>query len=191
MSLISNILDHNTQFVAERKYEALPAQHQANKKLVVLTCMDARLVELLPRALNLQPGDAKIIKSAGAVVSHPFGSIMRSILVAVYSLGFREIAVIGHHDCGMAGLNCATILDKAIQRGVSPEVIQTLEAAGIDLQKWLQGFAHERDGVIGSVELIRKHPLLPKGFPIHGLLIDPHTGALELVTDGYAAQPAK
>ena len=29
----------------------------------------------------------KQIKNAGAVVSHPYGSTMRSILVAVYALG--------------------------------------------------------------------------------------------------------
>ena len=46
--------------------------------------MDTRLTELLPRSMNLRNGDAKIIKSAGAVVTHPFGGIMRSIIIAVY-----------------------------------------------------------------------------------------------------------
>jgi carbonic anhydrase len=191
MSLISDILAQNQRFVAERKYEELRIENTASKKLVVLTCMDARLVDLLPKAMNLRGGDAKVIKSAGAVVSHPFGSIMRSILVAIYSLGFQEIAVIGHYDCGMTGLNCATILEKAIQRGIPRDVIDTLNAAGIDLQKWLQGFEHVKDGVIGSVDLIRKHPLLPKQIPVHGMIIDPHTGKLELIADGYAMAAPK
>jgi carbonic anhydrase len=42
--------------------------------------MDARLIRLLPAALNIQQGDAKIIKTAGAIISSPFGGIMRSIL---------------------------------------------------------------------------------------------------------------
>lgn len=33
--------------------------------------------------------------------------------------------------------------------------------------------------------VIRNHPLLPARVPVHGLVIDPHTGALELVVDGY------
>lgn len=33
--------------------------------------------------------------------------------------------------------------------------------------------------------MIRNHPLLPAHTPVHGLVIDPHTGALELVVDGY------
>ncbi|HEY7114981.1 MAG TPA: carbonic anhydrase [Tepidisphaeraceae bacterium] len=187
MSLIAEILEYNREFVAERKYEEYQTDRWPNKKLAILTCMDTRLVELLPRAMNLRAGDVKIIKSAGAIVSHPFGAIMRSVLVAVYSLGVQEIAVIGHHDCGMAGLSCESILEKATERGIRPEVIETLQSAGINLQKWLKGFDHVRDGVAGSVDLIRKHPLLPKGVPVHGLLIDPGTGRLETVEDGYAA----
>jgi carbonic anhydrase len=188
MSLIHDILNFNQHFVAERKYEEFQTDRWPNKKLVVLTCMDTRLVELLPHAMNLRGGDAKIIKSAGAVVSHPFGSIMRSILVAVYSLGVQEIAVVGHHDCGMTGLSCGEILHKAADRGISPQIIDTLQSAGIDLQKWLRGFDKVEDGVINSVNLIRKHPLLPPDVPVHGLLIDPATGKLELLVDGYPAR---
>jgi carbonic anhydrase len=186
MSLISEIFDFNRQFVSERRYEEFQTDRWPNKKLCVLTCMDTRLVELLPKAMNLRGGDAKVIKSAGAIVSHPFGSIMRSILVAIYSLGVEEIAVVGHHDCGMTGLDCAAILQKAMQRGVPPTVIDTLRSAGIDLPKWLAGFEHVRDGVTASVQLIRQHPLVPKDVPVHGLLIDPQTGKLEPVVDGYS-----
>ncbi|SIC35439.1 Carbonic anhydrase [Mycobacteroides abscessus subsp. abscessus] len=70
--------------------------------MVILTCMDTRLLELLPKAINVANGDVKIIKNAGALVAHPFGSIMRSILVAVYQLQADEVFVIGHHDCGMS-----------------------------------------------------------------------------------------
>jgi carbonic anhydrase len=190
MSLIGEILAHNQEFVAQRKYEEFRTDRYPNKKLAVLTCMDTRLVELLPHAMNLRGGDAKIIKSAGAIVSHPFGSIMRSILVAVYSLGVQEIAVVGHHDCGMAGLDCSSILEKAVERGIRPEIIATLEAAGINLPKWLQGFERVQDGVVASVDLIRKHPLIPRDIPVHGLLIDPGTGRLEVVEEGYGRSDA-
>ncbi len=46
--------------------------------------MDTRLVELLHKALNLKNGDVKIVKNAGAIINNPFGSIMRSLLIAVY-----------------------------------------------------------------------------------------------------------
>ena len=86
--------------------------------------------------MNLRNGDAKVIKNAGAIVSHPFGSVMRSILVAVYELGAREVAVVGHYGCGMTGLSCANVLEKAKARGIPEETLLTLGRAGIDLQKW-------------------------------------------------------
>src|SRR5688500_10173094 len=189
MSLISEILDQNRTFVERREYEAFRTDRFPNKKLVVLTCMDTRLVELLPKAMSFANGDVKMIKNAGAIVSHPFGSVMRSILVAVYELGAEEVAVVGHHGCGMTGLCCSRVLDKAKARGVSEETIATLESAGIDLQRWLTGFDRVEDGVRQSVEAIKNHPLLPRDVCVHGLIISPDTGKLDLLVDGYARRP--
>jgi carbonic anhydrase len=186
MSILSDILSHNQQFVARREYEPFRTDAFPDKKLVVLTCMDTRLVELLPRAMNLRNGDAKVIKNAGAIVSHPFGSVMRSILVAVYELMAAEIAVVGHYGCGMTGLSSAAVLQKAIARGVSRDTLQMLERAGINLQQWLTGFDSPENGVRESVAMIRQHPLLPRDVPVHGLMICPDTGRLDLLSDGAA-----
>jgi len=35
------------------------------------------------------------------------------------------------------------------------------------------------------VELIKSHPLIPKDIVVHGLVIDPETGKLEVVVNGY------
>ena len=191
MSVLSEILGHNTQFVRNRQYEPFLAEPFPGKKLAVLACMDTRLIELLPRAMNLRSGSAKIIKNAGAIVSHPFGSVMRSILVAVYELNCAEVAVVGHYGCGMTGLSCDGVLRKAIQRGVPPGTLQTLEHAGIDLQSWLKGFDSPEDGVRRSVSVIRQHPLLPGDVPVHGLMICPNTGRLDLLIDGYSAGPTE
>ena len=131
--------------------------------------MDTRLIELLPRAMNLRNGDAKVIKNAGAIVSHPFGSVMRSILVAVYDLLAAEVAVVGHYGCGMTGLSSAHVLQKAAARGISQETLLTLQHAGIDLQRWLTGFDSPEDGVRQSVAVIRQHPLLPKDVPVYAV----------------------
>ncbi len=186
MSILSDILEYNVGFVERREYEPFRTDVFPDKRLVILTCMDTRLTELLPRAMNLKNGDAKIIKNAGAIVSHPFGSVMRSLLVAVYELTASEVAVVGHHECGMTGLSCARVLQKAIERGVSEQTLETLQSGGIDLQSWLTGFESPEEGVRQSVAIVRKHPLLPKGIPVHGLMMHPETGRLDLVTDGYA-----
>lgn len=185
MAMLHEILDFNRSFVENKQYEQYKTTKFPSKKLVVLSCMDTRLVELLPNAMNLKNGDVKIIKNGGAIVSHPFGSIMRSILVAVYSLHAEEICVVGHRDCGMQSLDSNTILEKAIDRGASQETIMTLEHAGIDLKAWLRGFDTVEDGVKSSVNMIKHHPLLPKDVAVHGLIIDPETGKLEKIVDGY------
>jgi len=185
--LLSNILEYNRSFVQEKQYEPFLTDSPPNKRLVVVTCMDSRLVELLPRAMNLHNGDVKLLKTAGAIITHPFGSIMRSILVAVYDLGAQEIAIVGHHGCGMTGLKGGRIIEKARQRGVSDETLKTLAHAGIDLQAWLVGFDHVEDGVRKSVDVVKNHPLLPREVAVHGLLIHPETGQLEVLIDGSAA----
>jgi carbonic anhydrase len=188
MSILSEIREHNARFVAQREYEPFLTDAFPDKKLVVLTCMDTRLVELLPRAMNLRNGDAKVIKNAGAVVSHPFGSVTRSLLIAVYELQAAEVAVVGHYGCGMTKLSCDRILQNAVARGISPQILETLKHSGIDLQNWLKGFNSPEEGVRQSVSIIRQHPLLPKDVAVHGLMIDPETGRLDLLIDGYAGE---
>ena len=185
MSTLREILEHNQAFVREKGYEEFRTDQFPNKRLVILTCMDTRLVELLPRAMGIRNGDVKMIKNAGAVVSHPFGSVMRSVLVAIYELGAAEIVEVGHHGCGMTGLSCASVLEKVKARGVAEEVLATLEHSGIDLQRWLIGFDRVEDGVKQSVAMIRNHPLLPGDVPVHGLIIHPETGKLDVLVDGY------
>jgi len=181
MSVVNQMLAFNQQFVEEKQYEPFISDKFPDKKVVILTCMDARLTELLPHALGLKNGDAKIIKNAGAVLSHPFGSVMRSILVALYALGAEEVIVIGHHDCGMSTIDPAKMISKMQDRGINEQVLHTLDASGVDLKQWLRGFTSVEENVSHSVGLIKNHPLLPPGTEVHGLVIDPGTGKLDQV----------
>ena len=73
---LEEILEFNKSFVENKEYEKYKATKKPEKKLVILSCMDTRLTELLPKAMNIKNGDAKIIKNAGATIMHPFGSIV-------------------------------------------------------------------------------------------------------------------
>lgn len=185
MSNISEILEYNKEFVDSKQYEQYLTGKFPDKKMVIFTCMDTRLVELLPKSMNLRNGDVKIIKNAGAIISQPFGSVVRSVLVALYELGASEVLVIGHHGCGMTGLDSQHIIDQARQRGVEDAVLDTLENSGIKLHNWLRGFDNVYDSVLNSVKILRNHPLLPNDVSVHGMIIHPETGALEWVADGY------
>ena len=80
--MIDQIIDYNKTFVAEKGCEKYITDKYPDKKLAVLSCMDTRLTELLPAALGLKNGDAKIIKNAGGLVISAFDSAMRSLIVA-------------------------------------------------------------------------------------------------------------
>lgn len=185
MNKLQEILDYNQSFVENKEYVKYKTSKEPKKKLVILSCMDTRLTELLPKALNLKNGDVKLIKNAGASIMHPFGSIIRSIVVAVYEFQADEVLVIGHHGCGMSNLNADKTLESAKERGISTDVISTLCNAGIDIKKWLHGFNSVEESVKESVTLIKNHPLIPKDIKVHGLIIDPETGKLEVAVNGY------
>jgi len=186
MRRVDSILEHNRAFVEGREYEKYWPTKPKGKRVVIVSCMDTRLTELLPKAFNIQSGDAKVIKNAGAIITAPFGNIMRSVIVALYELNGDEVIICGHHDCGMTGIDPKTVVSHMVERGISKEVINTLHHSGIDFDRWLTGFEDVKSSVEKSVDIVRKHPLLPPGTPVHGMIIDPSTGALDWVVDGYA-----
>lgn len=179
--MIEAVLDYNRKFVKERGYEPYMTSKYPDKKLAVLTCMDTRLTELLPAALGIRNGDAKIIKNAGGVINHPYGSVMRSLLVAILELGVEEIMVIGHTDCGVQGMDGRELVAKLEERNIPKDHIDIIRNSGIDLEEWLGGFDSVEQSVRESVESLKKHPLMPKDVVIRGFVMDSVTGELAVL----------
>ena len=178
MTNVEKIMAYNKKFVENKKYELFKSSKFPKKKIAILSCMDTRLAELLPAALNFKNGDIKLIKNAGAVITHPFGSVMRSLIVAIYELGVEEIFVIGHYDCGMQGLDTDKLIQKIIDRGIPKETIEQLRYCGIDYNSWLKGFEDATTSVLKTVDIIINHPLIPHDINVCGFMIDPETGEL-------------
>lgn len=176
--MIKDILAFNKNFVEQKGYEPFITSKYPDKKIAIVTCMDTRLIELLPAALGLKNGDAKIIKNAGGVIAHPFGSVVRSLLIAIYDLGVSEIYIIGHTDCGVQHMNSHEMLDKMKEHGISSDKIQLAQDFGIDLHRWLSGFDHVETSVLNSVHLLKRHPLIPKDVSIYGFVLDSCSGEL-------------
>ena len=131
---------HAKTFLAQKGYEKYLTDKYPDKKLAVLSCMDTRLTELLPAALGLKNGDAKIIKNAGGLVISAFDSAMRSLIVAIYELGVQEIMVVAHSHCGACHMSYDHFHHEMIARGVTDETLDTIRKCGIDLDQWLEGF---------------------------------------------------
>ena len=182
--MIEEIKEFNRKFVENKEYERFATSKYPDKKIAIVTCMDTRLIELLPAALGFRNGDVKIIKNAGGTIVNPFDSTMRSILVAVYELGVNEIMVIGHTGCGVQGMNATEMLHLMKERGVSEEHITLMEHCGINLKEWLHGFEDTGSAIRETVDLISHHPLMPpSGVNVQGFVMDSYTGALRHIEE--------
>ena len=176
--MIELIVEYNKKFVVKNGDEPFLTSKYPNKMPAVLTCMDTRLTELLPAALGLKNGDAKIIKNAGGVITHPYGSVVRSLLVAILELGVEQVMVIGHTDCGVQGMDGNDLLGELVERGIDKEHIDIVRHSGIDLEKWLGGFESVEKSVEETVHALKTHPLMPKNIEIKGFIMDSETGEL-------------
>ena len=170
--MIDELLKFNREFVKNKGYERFITNKYPDKKIAILSCMDTRLTELLPAALGIKNGDVKMIKNAGGVISHPFGSVIRSLMVAIYELGVKEVMVIAHSDCGACHMKA---------RGIKQETIDMIHYCGVDFASWLDGFEDTEKSVRGTVHAIVNHPLIPSDIKVYGFIIDSVTGKLTKV----------
>jgi carbonic anhydrase len=179
--MIEEILKFNRAFVEGRQYEQYITDKLPNKRIAIVSCMDTRLTELLPAALGVKNGDVKMIKNAGAVISAPFGSVMRSLIVAIYDLEVDTILVVGHKDCGMQSIDSQALLTKMKKRGITQETIDLVRFCGVNYEQWLQGFDCVASSVKATVKNIVDHPLIPSDIKVYGLIMDPVTGQADQV----------
>ena len=154
--MIEEMLAYNREFVRCKGYEKFQTRKFPDKKIAMLTCMDTRLVELLPAALGIRNGDVKLIKNAGGMITGPFDSAVRSLLVGIIELGVEEVMVIGHTDCGVAHINADMMIRHLIQRGISQDHIDMMRYCGIDFEAWLRGFDCVENSVAETVDLLQK-----------------------------------
>ena len=180
--MIDEILEHNKRFVAQRGGESFRTDKYPKKGIAILSCMDTRLLELLPAVLNIRNGDVKMIKNAGAAITDPFDSVMKSLLVAIYELRVNEVMVIGHTHCGVEGMKGSEMQELMLKRGIPAERLELVKRCGIDLDKWLTGFENTEQAVRDTVALIRTHPLVPDDVRVRGFIVDTDTGELTPLT---------
>jgi len=185
---IDEIMAYNEQFLQQRPLPIIG--YAPRKHMAVVTCMDCRLVQMFEQALGLERGDVLELRTSGATISEAertdaANDLIRSLAGGIYLLGVREVAVIGHTQCGLAHAD-PTVLTASMQAlGVDPEQLIKQEGLGDTqgLMRWLGAFDDVHVNVREVVNVIRSSPYLPK-IPVHGLVIDITTGKLELVDRG-------
>lgn len=155
----TDILTANAAYSAD--HEEL-ANGRARRGLAIVTCIDTRIDPLA--AFGLIPGDAKMIRNAGARVTD---DVLRSLVIASHVLGVNRVALIQHTDCGVANNTQETIA----------EVVQDLtgETADIDFLT-----IPDQDATLAEdAQKIRDCKLMPAGVEVGEFIFDVKHGKLE------------
>jgi carbonic anhydrase len=134
---------------------------RAARGLAVLTCMDSRIEPLA--MLGLRPGDAKILRNAGARVTD---DVLRTLVLATYLLGVERAMVVAHTKCRMAA-------------GDEEDVHDAVEAAGgPDTRSLAFLVTSDQEATLrADVQRVRSWPYLT-GLQVGGFLYDVDTGRL-------------
>jgi carbonic anhydrase len=137
---------------------------RAARGLAVLTCMDSRIEPLA--MLGLRPGDAKILRNAGARVTD---DVLRTLVLASYLLGVDRAMVVAHTRCRMA-------------TGSEEDVHAELEAAGAPDTRSMSFLVTDRQEATlrEDVQRVRSWPYL-KRLAVGGFIYDVDTGRLEQI----------
>jgi carbonic anhydrase len=138
---------------------------QAQKHVAVLTCMDTRIDPL--GMLGLTPGDAKIVRNAGARVSD---DALRSLILATNLLSCERVAIVQHTDCAMSKNSDQQLRDAVTAKSGA-------DASGIDFL----AVPDQKKTLREDVEKVRRCPQIGAKVIVAGFIYDVHTGALELV----------
>lgn len=147
--------------VYQQSFSLGSVEASARRGLAVVTCIDSRIEPL--SMLGLVPGDAKILRNAGARVTD---DVLRSLALAVNFLGVHRICVVQHTDCAMAN-------------NTDTELRARLAAKGLDADSYEFATIEDPDRVLeDDIERIQQHPLMPN-VVVAGFRYDVHTGRLE------------
>lgn len=134
------------------------------RELAVLTCIDSR-IDPLPM-LGLSPGDAKVLRNAGARVTD---DVVRTLVLAVHLLGVRRLMVVAHTDCRATAPG-----DDAVRAAIS-------EAGGPDTRDIAFLTAPDVEAALrDDVERLRRSPHLA-ALAVGGFVYDVATGHLNPV----------
>jgi len=179
--MVKQIVEYNDSFVINDRNLCNTSSKNPKKEVVILTCMDARLLTFLPNALGISDGDVKMIRNAGSLIISEHDTTIRSLLIAIIEFNIHEVMIIGHSDCGVSRLTPEKAYKKLNSRGVLLESIEGYSENNADFHKWFKGFESDERAVLQSTQFLESHPLMPSDVRIYGYVIDTETGVLSSV----------
>ncbi|AIE80004.1 carbonic anhydrase [Bacillus cereus] len=153
-----------------------------NKKVLLLTDMEHGIESIIQQVTNIQRENMLTIHSCDSVIVHPFGDIMRSIIIAIYQENVEEIFVVGIEDKETNVVNLQIQRDSIKNNKELDYLFENCmpEFSSGSLEEWLSGKENVSENIEKSIDMIRHHPLVPSNVKVHGFKID-KTGGKETV----------
>ena len=155
----ADVLAANAAYARDFRLAGLEAR--AARGLAVLTCIDSRIEPLT--MLGLRPGDAKILRNAGARVTD---DVLRTLVLASYLLGVDRAMVVAHTKCRMAAGDEDDVHDAVAAAG-GPDTRSLAFLVTADQEATLRA----------DVQRVRSWPYLAR-LRVGGFLYDVDTGRL-------------
>ncbi|MED2033211.1 carbonic anhydrase [Bacillus thuringiensis] len=163
-----------------------------NKKVLLLTDIEHGIEPSIQQVTNIQQENMLTIHSYDSVIVHPYGGIMRSIIIAIYQENVKEIFVVGIEDKETSSVNLQTQRD-FIKDNIELDYLFKNcmpEFSSGSLNQWLSAQKNVSENIEKSIDMIRHHPLVPSDIEVHGFIID-RTGEKETVVKVFANKVLK
>ncbi len=153
-----------------------------NKKVLLLTDIKHGIEPIIQQVTNIQQENMLTIHSYDFVIVHPYGDIMRSIIIAIYQENVEEIFVVGIEDKETDIVNLQIQRDSIKNNREIDYLFKNCmpEFSSGSLNQWLSGQKNVSENIEKSIDMIRHHPLVPSDIEVHGFRID-RTGEKEMV----------
>ena len=156
--LIGSLKSNNSQYSSNFSGKDIPGK--AGKKLLILTCMDSRIIP--HEVFGLDLGDVKVVRNAGGQLNP---EVEKDIVLASHLLDCHTIVIMPHTRCAMASLPLADVRQKLT------------DMSGKDFSEFNPRMIEDAHSKLrNDVESLRTNQLLKDGVEVFGAIYDVDTG---------------
>ena len=160
-NLLGNLISGNEIFSAG--FSSKDVAGIAGKELLILTCMDSRVVPHQIFGLNI--GDVKVVRNAGGQLNP---EVEKDIIIATHLLNCHTIIVMPHTKCAMASMPLSVVQDRLTQ--LSNKDFSNFKPRMID---------NAEDRLREDVKSLQNNELIDDAIEILGAIYDVDTGVVD------------
>ncbi|WP_404407882.1 hypothetical protein [Jeotgalibacillus malaysiensis] len=151
------------------------------QKVLVITDSNMGVESSLTGITQREQEELLVFNSYGALISQPYGCLMRNVILAIYQEEIHDIYIVAEKA---QQYDRDHLLEKMKEAGVTDHILKTLnylDAVQYDVVNWLAGPSDVYEAMRKNKELIMKHPLIPGTVNVRAFLVDRDSEGIEEV----------